>query len=107
MLKRFWLLPAVLFIFNSDIFGQSGQCDTTGTVRCISVYPSGYKHKESRYVNGLRHGIWTEFSEDGKIIRKTKYRHGRRLWEFRYVNNRVVESVNRKGVVKKVKDCGC
>jgi antitoxin component YwqK of YwqJK toxin-antitoxin module len=92
--------------FTFPVSAQSA-CDTSKTVRCISVYPSGYKKLDYRFKQGARHGIWIEFNEGGKIITKTKYRRGVRIWEFRYVNNRVVESINRKGVLKKVKDCGC
>lgn len=82
-------------------------CDTTQTVKCKSYFSNGDLKLIQTFKKGIRHGIWIVKNEEGRIVLKTKYKKGRRIWQFTYVNNKVVESIDRKGKVKKVKDCGC
>lgn len=90
------------------ILANTGKaCDTTSTVVCKKYYSNGQIHQVTRYKNGLRHGKWKTFDQDGHLKSKVKYKKGQRIWVFYYTNNKVTETINRKGKVKMVRDCGC
>lgn len=100
-------LKFIVFLFFLNIQLGTYACDTTQTVKCKSYFEDGSLKTIQRYKNGVRHGTWIVKNKEGRIVLKTRYKKGRRLWQFTYVNNKVVESIDRKGRVKKVKDCGC
>ena len=94
------LVTSFLF-FNLNGFG----CDTTQTVKCKTYFSDGSLKTIKSYKNGLRHGTWIVKNEKGNIILKTRYKKGKRRWQFTYEKN--VETIDRKGRVRHVKDCGC
>ena len=50
-----------------------------------SYYPDGRKREEGQYLNGMRSGLWEEYSRDGKKSRGAYY-YGRKSGEWRTYN---------------------
>jgi antitoxin component YwqK of YwqJK toxin-antitoxin module len=100
-------LKSLLFFFILLIKINSFACDTTQTVKCKTFFNNGALKTIATYKNGLRHGTWIVKNEKGLIVLKTKYKKGQRIWQFTYQNNKVIQSIDRKGRVKIVNDCGC
>lgn len=62
---------------------------------------------EGHYKNGLRHGIFKEFDTTRLLITKSKYKRGKLRWMQLYKDGKIYAVIDRKGVYRKRKDCGC
>jgi antitoxin component YwqK of YwqJK toxin-antitoxin module len=62
---------------------------------------------KAAYKDTLRHGIWIEYDALGIVTRKTKYIRGKIRWVYIYKNARLIETIDKKGKRRKMKDCGC
>lgn len=60
-----------------------------------------------KYVDGTRHGIFKEYDSQGLLVSKSKYRKGKLMWMQLYKNGKVYAFIDKKGVYRKKKDCGC
>jgi len=60
------------------------------------------------YKLGLRHGYWKYYTDTGQIRKAIKYRKGERRMTYLYnAEDRIYETINRKGKVKERSDCNC
>ncbi len=62
---------------------------------------------EGHYKNGLRQGIFKEYDASGLLITKAKYKRGKLRWTQLYKDGKIYATIDRKGVYRKRKDCGC
>ncbi|MHB1278863.1 MAG: toxin-antitoxin system YwqK family antitoxin [Bacteroidia bacterium] len=62
---------------------------------------------EGHYKNGIRQGIFKEYDASGLLITKAKYKQGKLRWTQLYKNGKIYAVIDRKGVYRKRKDCGC
>lgn len=62
---------------------------------------------EGKYKNGLRQGIFKEYEPSGLLLTKTKYKRGKMRWKQLYKNGKIYATIDKKGVYRKRKDCGC
>lgn len=85
----------------------TAQQDSTQDGKYRVYHHNGKMALDGAYKDTLRHGTWEEFDTDGWLQRKTRYRRGKIIWIKIYREGRLAEVINRKGKVKKMKDCGC
>ncbi|HCS21027.1 MAG TPA: hypothetical protein DIW47_10795 [Bacteroidetes bacterium] len=62
---------------------------------------------EGHYKNGLRQGIFKEYDASGFLLTKSKYKRGTLRWTQLYKDGKIYATIDRKGVYRKRKDCGC
>jgi hypothetical protein len=62
---------------------------------------------EGKYKGGLRHGIFKEYDGSGLLTTKAKYKRGKLKWKQLYRNGKIYAVIDKKGVYRKRKDCGC
>ncbi len=62
---------------------------------------------EGKYKSGLRHGIFKEYDSSGFLITKTKYKRGKIRWQQLYKDGKIYAVIDKKGVYRRRKDCGC
>lgn len=87
-------LALVLILSVNQSWAPNHQAD--------SSHCSGKFDKDS-----LRHGVWV-CRYNKKVIKREKFKHGRSLGYILYNDKgRMIESSDRKGKVRKYKDCGC
>lgn len=101
--SRYYSILIIFFLFGTKAIA----CDTTQTVKCKTFFKNGELQTIQSFKNGQRNGVWIVKNEEGKIVLKTKYKNGKRIYQYTYQNNKIIESIDRKGKVRKVKDCGC
>jgi antitoxin component YwqK of YwqJK toxin-antitoxin module len=101
------LLIDVSVFSNSLAYGTSLNCDTIGTVVCKKFNERGKLMSSEGYRNGIRHGTWKYFEPNGNLSRKIKYKNGTRIWESFYKDNKLIETIDKRGRKKIVRDCGC
>lgn len=98
----------VVFLLLLGCSGQSfGQYDSTQNGRYKQYNDSQVLLFTGKYKDGLRHGIFKEYDAEGFMITKAHYRRGQLRWMQLYKNGKMYAVVNRKGEVRKAKDCGC
>jgi len=88
---KFWgaLLFSVLFYFQS--FASPGDTTVVGKSK-----------------NGERHGAWTYYDKQQHILKVEKYRKGKLVQTYIFNSEgKVIERINRKGYVTKLRACGC
>jgi hypothetical protein len=58
--------------------------------------------------NGHPSGTWKYYDAKQQLIKVEKYRRGKRVQTYIFNSNgRVIERINRKGYVTKIRACGC
>jgi hypothetical protein len=62
---------------------------------------------EGKYKGGLRHGIFKEYDGSGLLTTKAKYKRGKLKWKQLYKDGKIYAVIDKKGVYRKRKDCGC
>jgi len=74
---------------------------------CIVIDSNQYVWEIHRYKSGLKWGAWKYYNGNREMTQQILYRKGKRIWTYTYRKGEVIESINKKGRVKKFKGCGC
>ena len=116
------VVTSILLIFLITLGGSAYAQDTTTTADTIvpatdtAVFDGPYiaKHEngkiavEGYYNNGVRQGTWKEYDEEGNLRKVTKYKKGKVKSIVEYdAEGNMTQLTNKKGKVKKIKDCHC
>lgn len=101
-LRRFFLLLACLF--SLQLLHAATEADST-----IRIYHDNGKLKvKATMKDGSWDGIMREYDEEGRLRIKIKYKKGEKRWEQHFnEKGRLIEVIDRKGKVRKLKDCNC
>lgn len=77
---------------------------TAGSLRGNdSLNCAGKSDKEGR-----KHGVWVCRNNEGKLMRKERYKHGEvSTWTIYDEKGQMIESRDKKGKIRKYKPCGC
>jgi hypothetical protein len=112
--RRIWVLGILLFGLSLSSFCQNysptySNCDSnqSKTVQCIEYHPNKQKAFVAKYKNGLRHGVWQYYHSDGDVDRRIKYKKGKRRWTYIYKDEKIAVTIDRKGKVRKKRECDC
>ncbi|HYG16576.1 MAG TPA: hypothetical protein VEC12_12545 [Bacteroidia bacterium] len=74
----------------------------------VIIYHDNGKVKEKGVLkNGLKDGRWREYDTNGDLVKMTRYKNGEFRWERLYKEGKIIQITNRKGKVRKMKNCGC
>lgn len=122
ILKMSNVVKAILFVFFISLGDSAFAQDTTTAAdtiipatdtavfdgRYIAKHDNGKVAVEGVYDNGTRVGTWKEFDEAGTLRKATKYKKGKVKSIVEYdAEGNMTQLTNKKGKVKKVKDCHC
>lgn len=122
ILKMSNVVRSILLIFFISLGGTLYAQDTTASADTIipatdtAVYHGTYiaKHDNGKiaisgyYNNGVKQGLWKEFDEAGTLRKATKYKKGKVHSIIEYnEEGTAIRFTNKKGKVKKIKDCHC
>ena len=58
--------------------------------------------------DGKKHGVWVCRNNNGKLVRKERFRHGDlSTWIIYNAKGQMVQSRDKKGKIRKYTPCGC
>ena len=101
-------LFVITFLFCLPLFlSAQKQNDSTKDGRYFHYNDSARLVFTGKYLHGLRHGIFKEYDSAGFLLRKSRYKKGKLRWSQLYQNGKITEVTDRRGNVKKRKNCGC
>lgn len=95
---------SLFFVAAAPAFGNTERGKDSAIV---TYHENGKIKEEGKYRNGLKHGSWYTYDDKGELIVYARYKKGKLRWEGRYRDGKLIQTTNRRGIVVKMKDCGC
>jgi antitoxin component YwqK of YwqJK toxin-antitoxin module len=95
-----------MLILDSSVYAQEA---FTASIQgpYLLKHANGRVHIKGTYQNGLKHGVWFEYEENGMLQKKEKWKRGEMLWQLFYEKGKLRRSIDKKGNVKERPACGC